>query len=170
MVGASTKEKILPLLREKGPMSHRKVVKCTGLSNPSVWIGLRRYWRKGLILRTEEPIRESFQSFHGRLGLKRNLRSYHLYALRPENEDFLIIGGKRFVRYNKGHLDKVSGKSKAQRILDFLKENRERAWYSTEIYEKLRNMGVTHSDIMATVRRYEKKSMLYVRGYQSHDR
>ena len=88
MAKASTREKILPLLREKGPMSHKEVVKYTGLSNPSVWSGLRRYWRKGLILRTEEPIRESF---HGRLGLRRNLRSYHLYTLKTENEDFPTI-------------------------------------------------------------------------------
>lgn len=170
MVGAPTKEKILSLLRKKGPMSHREIVEYTGFSDPAVWSCLRRYWRKGLILRTEEPIRESFQSFHGRLGLKRNLRSYHLYALRPGDEDSLIVGGKRFVAYDKGRLDKGSGKSKAQRILDFLNENREGAWYSTEIYEKLKDMGVTQSDVMATVRRYEKKGLLYVRGYRSHDR
>lgn len=170
MVRAATREKILFTLRERGDMSHREIVEATGLSDPAVWSGLRRYWRKGCILRTEEPINESFQSFHGRLGLKRNLRSYHLYALRPEDEDSLMIGGKRFVAYDKRRLHRDSGKSKAQRILTFLEEHQERAWYSTEIYEKLKDMWVTKSDVMATVRRYEKKGMLYVRGYRSHDR
>jgi hypothetical protein len=91
-------------------------------------------------------------------------------VLRRGDEDSVVIDGKRFVAFDKTRLNKALGKSKAQMVLDFLKENRDRAWYSKEIYEKLRDAGVTQSDIMATVRRYEKRGMVYVRGYRSHDR
>jgi len=83
-----------------------------------------------------------------------------------------VIDGHRFVHFSSEYSDKRGNrgsKSKAQLILNFLKENSDRAFYSTEIFNALKEKGVTMPDIMTTARRYERKGLLYVRGYQTHD-
>lgn len=56
--------------------------------------------------------------------------------------------------------------SKAQKIVRFLKEHSDEAFHSRDIRDKLE---VKRADIMLTGRRYERKGMFYIRGYQSHD-
>lgn len=56
--------------------------------------------------------------------------------------------------------------SKASKVLNFLKDNRDKAFYSVEIRKELK---VKSPDIMTNVRRFEQKGLMYVRGYQSHD-
>jgi DNA-binding MarR family transcriptional regulator len=172
MVGGPTWHKIAAVLSEGKPKTHRQIVKATGLGESAVWSALNYYWKKGLILRTKEPIREYREYFRGRAGIKGNVRSYYLYLLKPQNVDSLSLRGHQFVTYSEKYLDKrgTKGESKSQVVLKFLKKNRGRAWYSKEIAEALKDRGVKPSDVMSTVRRYEKKGLLYVRGYRTHDR
>jgi len=73
-----------------------------------------------------------------------------------------------FVRYEDRKKDGRSREieSKASRILNFLKNNKDKAFYSSDVAKSL---GVKSCDIMANVRRFERKGLVYVRGYQSHD-
>jgi len=123
-------------------------------------------------LRTREPIFESKRVFRGRAGFGRVMRPYHLYVLRPEGVDSLRVGGREFVKYRREFLDVRGGGrgSKAKAILGFLEKNGDRAWFSKEIAESLKDKGVRISDIMANVRRFERKGLVYVRGYKSEDR
>jgi len=67
-------------------------------------------------------------------------------------------------------LDKQrAGESKAEIIRKFIKENAEKAFYSREIVETLKDQGIKRRDIMSTVRRAEDKGLVYVRGYRTHD-
>jgi hypothetical protein len=52
-------------------------------------------------------------------------------------------------------------------ILDFLRENVDRAFYSSEIAKLLKDQGITIRDIAANLRRYEKKGQVLFRGYRS---
>jgi len=171
-MATTTWDKIAAVLGEGKPKTHRQIVKATSLSGSAVWSALNYYWKKGLILRTKEPIREYREYFKGRVGIKGNVRSYYLYLLRPKDIGTLSLVGQQFVTYSEEYLDKrgAKGESKSQVVLKFLEENRGHAWYSKEIAEALKDWGVKPSDVMSTVRRYEKKGLLYVRGYRSHDR
>ena len=55
-------------------------------------------------------------------------RPYHLYVLRPEGVDSLVIGGRRFVKYTDEYLDVRVGRkrSKAKLVLEYLREHRDR--------------------------------------------
>lgn len=163
---------ILASLSDGKPRSSRWIIKQTGLSGPAVWNALKRCWQGGLLLRTKESIYESKRVFKGRAGVGRVMRPYHLYVLRPEGVDSLRLDGHEFVKYHRKYLDVRGGgkRSKAQAILDFLKKNRDRAWFSKEIAGSLKDVGVKISDVMANVRRFEKKGRVYVRGYKSEDR
>jgi len=166
-----TKDLILSSLGDGKPQSHRDIRKATGLSGSAVANGLLRCWMGGLLLRTEEPIYEAEKVFKGRAGFSSNTRPYHLYVLKREKDSFRI-GGHEYVGYSEEHLDARGGrgKSKAKMILNFIEQNRDKAWYSTEIAEALKEKGVKVSDIMANVKRYERKGLVYVRGYRLHDR
>jgi len=52
-------------------------------------------------------------------------------------------------------------------VFDFLRENKDRAFYSKEIVEALKDKGVKPYDLMPNVRRFESKGFVYVRGYRS---
>jgi len=82
-----------------------------------------------------------------------------------------VVNGHRFVEYDEKYLDPRGGggKSKAQIIFDFLVENADRAWYSVDLVEALKDRGVKIADIMANVRRWEKKRLVYVRGYKTDE-
>lgn len=55
-------------------------------------------------------------------------------------------------------------------ILNFLETNSDKAFYSKEIVEALKDKRVKPPDVMTTVRKAEKKGLVYVRGYRMHDR
>jgi len=55
-------------------------------------------------------------------------------------------------------------------IRRFLEENCDRAFYSKEIAEALKGEGVKPRDVMSTLRRAERKGLVYIRGYRTHDR
>jgi hypothetical protein len=160
------------------PKSARDIINATGIDEKTVSHMLSNLWRKHLILRTDKPLFESSRQFKGRAGFKSNTRMYHLYIINDhptgQGEDWtgaetttIVIDGHRFIQFSPEYSDKRGNrgsKSKAQLVLNFLKENSDRAFYSTEIFNALKEKGVTMTDIMTTARRYERKGLLYVRG------
>jgi DNA-binding MarR family transcriptional regulator len=124
---------------------------------------LRRLWKRGLVLRTREPSFEFETRSRGRAGVTGYTRAINYYAINNGNE----LPGN-FVKYNERKEDGRSRdvESKAYEILNYLINNKEKAFYSNDIVKAL---GVKSCDIMANVRRFEKKGLVYVRGYQTHD-
>ena len=55
----STQKTILTVLSDSQPRSHRQIVDATKMSDKVVESALYRLWNKGLILRTNEPLRET---------------------------------------------------------------------------------------------------------------
>jgi len=106
----------------------------------------------------------------GRLGIRTNLRSYHLYLLNSNKDSpgQVEIGGVRFVGYRT--LRSRQTKSKSRLILDYLKRNREKAFFSRDVGGALGDFGVRMSDIMSNARRFERQGLIYVRGYRTNDR
>lgn len=171
MAFGPSQRKVIAVLSDGKPRSHRTVVKETGLGYRAVEAVLKRFWELGVVLRTEKPIREHQDVFKGRAGFSRNLRSYHLYVLRPEGADTIVVGGNRYVKYDREKLKRQQvGKSKAQLVLDFLRKSSGRAFYSKEIVEALKDKDVRPYDLMPNVRRFEKKGLLFVRGYRADAR
>jgi len=163
---------ILAVLSDGKPRSHREIVKESGLGYGVVGVNLYRGWKSGQILRTISPLYVSEKVFKGRAGSSRTTRPYHIYTMKPDGVDSLHQDGLEFVAFDEEHLDVRGGggKSKAQRVLDFLEENRDRAWFSVEIAESLKEHGVKIGDIMPNVRRFERRGQIYVRGYMLEDR
>jgi DNA-binding MarR family transcriptional regulator len=124
---------------------------------------LRRIWRKGLILRTREPVFKFETNHRGRAGITGHTRAINYYAVNNGQEL-----PASFVRYDERKRDGRCRdvESKANGILNYLINNKEKAFYSNDIVKVL---GVKSCDIMANVRRFEKKGLVYVRGYQTHD-
>lgn len=165
----STMRIILGVLSDGKPKSSAEIAKITGLKPNVVWAALRRYWHKNLILRSKTPLREQFHKFRGRAGVSRNLRSFYLYTLNPENVESLTLNNTEFVRYEgKSHANNLD--SKSDLILRFLSSNAQRAFFTTEIVKALSEMSVKPCDIMSNVRRWEKKGLVFVRGYRLDDK
>jgi hypothetical protein len=168
----SSQSSILRVVADGKPKSHRDVLKATNLTPSGVWQALRRAWESDLILRTKKPLYESERLFKGRAGIRRNMRAYHLYLLKPKRVDRLQLQGHEYVSYSKRYLDVRGGgaRSKARVILEFLKNNSQRAFYSTQIASALKDEGVRAADVMSNARRWEKRGLVYVRGYRTEDR
>jgi hypothetical protein len=175
-------KEVLTALADGKPKSARDIIIGTDIDEKTISHLLSTLWRKHLILRTDKPLFEYSKQFKGRAGFKSNTRMYHLYIIndqtgqgeeeRATETTPIVIDGHRFVRFSPEYSDRRGNrgnKSKAQLILNFLKENSDRAFYSTEIFNALKEKRVTMPDIMTTARRYERKGLLYVRGYQTHD-
>ena len=165
----STQKVLLTVLSDGEPRSSSELMKATGLTARVVGNSLYRLWRAGSVLRTEKPIYEAFKAFKGRAGVKKNTRGYHLYLYRPIS-DSVFLRDLRFVKYSEKQLNRSLKSSKAELIRNFIKENSDRAFYSNEIVEALKEEDIEQRDIMSTVRRAESKGLIYVRGYRAHDR
>ena len=89
--------------------------------------------------------------------------------LRFDGSESLSVEGVRYVPFSEDVLSGKfpKGKSKARMIVDYLEEHQSKAFYSLDVWEALESEGVTKPDIMSTVRRYEKKGNVFVRGYRS---
>ena len=168
----STRGMILAVLADGRPKSSREVVEATGLKEGQVYNCLFRCWKWGLVLRTERPIYRRERVFKGRGGVSTHTRPYHLYILRPEGVDEVVVEGHRFVGFSEERLDPRGGGgvSKARRILEFLKEHRDEAFFSKDIAEALKEFGVKPRDVMSNVRRFERQGLVYVRGYKTDER
>ncbi len=98
------------------------------------------------------------------------MRNFHLYVLNPGDLETYNYQGISFVRFDAKYLDVRGGigeVSKAKVILNFLKDNGGKAFYTTEIVEVLKDQGVKPSDVITNVRRFEKKGLVYLRGYKT---
>lgn len=166
-----TVDKIKDLFGDGEPRTFRRVVESTDLSESAAQNGLLKCWKRGILLRTPEPIYEAESVFKGRAGVKKNTRGYYLYVRRPEGKDSLRVGSHLFAAFDEKYLDRrgTKGKSKAQKVLEFLESHSDQAFFSTEVAESLSGEGVKQRDIMNTARRYEKKGLVYVRGYKKED-
>ena len=166
-----TKKRILSVLVAGEPRSCREVIEETGLSQSRVYKGLRRLWMAGKVLRTERPLYRHERVFRGRRGVSLHTRPFHLYLLRPEDREEVVLEELRYVVYSEEHLDPRGGGSvsKARRVLDFLRENGDGAFFSVDVAEALAEHGVLVRDVMANVRRYEKRGLVYVRGYKTDE-
>lgn len=173
-------KEVLTALADGKPKSARDIINVTGIDEKTISHLLSNLWRKRLILRIDKPLFEYSKQFKGRAGFKSNTRMFHLYIINdhPTGQgeegtvNDIFIDGHIFVQFSPEYSDKrgnKGSKSKAQLVLNFLKEHSDRAFYSTEIFNTLKEKGVTMPDIMTTARRYERKGLLYVRGYQTHD-
>jgi len=169
MVGlGETQKKLLNTLSDGSPRTLKQLVNETGIGSKAVGNSLLRLWKAGYILRTEKPSMKPDRVFKGRAGVSTHLRKYHFYVLRPRGTDMLHVQGMRFV----GFVEPIKSEervSKAKIVLDFLKENSDRSFYSKEIAEALKEKGIKPRDVMTHTRRFERKGLVYVRGYRTHD-
>ena len=163
---------VLSALGDHEPKSYRQIAEATGLKGASAHGALYRCWKRGLILRTAKPIYEHERIFKGRGGVTQTTRPYHLYLLMPDGKDSVVIDGHRFVGFDRKYMDVRGGgkTSKAQRILNYIQENKDEAFFSKDIAEALKDYGVKVRDIMSNVRRFEEKGLVYVRGYKTDER
>jgi len=86
----------------------------------------------------------------------------------------LTVEGVRFVPYSdelqvdsRGH---QGAESKVQIIRSFLEEHGDRAFYSKQVYEALKDRGIKKPDIMSSIRLLERRGIVYVRGYQTGEK
>jgi DNA-binding Lrp family transcriptional regulator len=163
-----SQNRILAVLSDGKAKSTREIAKLTGLSRGATENALRRLWERKMILRTKAPIFEDEKIFKGRAGIKRNTRPYHMYIFQPNKKITDLADNLEFVQYDKKYLDARGGgaKSKATKVLEFLEKNQDKAWFSTEIVSNLQREYVKNRDIMANIRRFERKGLVYVRGYK----
>ncbi len=124
------------------------------------------------MLRTAAPIMEREKVNHGRGGVTTHMRPYHLYLAKPSGREELELGGRRYVSFAPEYLDPRGGggASKAGLILGYLRERSDRAFFSTEVAEALRDRGIKVRDVMSSARRWERKGLVYVRGYKGAER
>ena len=168
-----TAQKVLILLSDGKPRSSKEVRVGIGNSRDSVESSLGRLWKNGKLLRTIKPSVSTEVVFRGRAGKTSNLRQYHLYMINAGKAHSVNYQGKMLVAYSKEYADKrgsVETKSKSMVVLDYIKANYDKAFYSKELVEILKDKGIKPSDIMSNVRRFERKGLVYVRGYRMHDK
>jgi len=160
---------LLACLSADRPKSAKEIVAATRLDEKNVWDGLSYWWKRGELLRSEKPVFESNKSFKGRRGHRRNTRAYYLYVIRKGGVKAISIEGKRFVTFSEGLKDArgARGGSKAQSVIDYLKEHADEAAFSTEIAKALAEKGVLARDVMGAVRRHSE--YVYVRGYKTDE-
>ena len=124
---------------------------------------VRRLWRRGFLLRTRNPVYVFNTKGKGRAGVVGNTRAIYYYAV---NNGVELPAS--FIDYKDRSKDGRNKEieSRAQKIIQFLREHSDEAHYSRDIVDTLE---VKSSDIMSNGRRYERNGMIYIRGYQSHD-
>jgi hypothetical protein len=146
------------------PRSTREVTEQLGVTTRAAESACCRYWKAGLLLRSEKPLHAANRVFAGRAGTSYNTRSFYLFVLGNGGEE-AVAEEIRFL----SHLStpRTVKPNKAQLVLDFLRENGDRAFYTTEIAARLKESGVTIRDVGVNLRRYEKRGHVYFRGYRN---
>jgi len=166
----TSREAVLGILSDRKPRASRELIEITKMSEKTIENVLRRLWEEEILLRTDKAIHKFSRNFKGRSGMRQNMRNFHLYVLNPDGLDTYSYQGVSFVKFDAKYLDVrggMGGVSKAKVILNFLKDNREKAFYTTEIVDALKDRGVKPSDVITNIRRYEKKGLVYLRGYKT---
>jgi len=132
---ASLSIRIYDFLVSNGPASLRDIYEALDESPSSVGCCLRRLWKRDFVLRTRQPAFE-FETCHkGRAGIVGHTRAVNHYVVNDGREIPC-----RFVSYDERKKDGRSRdvESKASKILNFLRENKDKAFYSKDITKELK--------------------------------
>jgi hypothetical protein len=143
---STSREAVLGILSDGKPRASREMIEITKMSKKTIENVLRRLWEKEALLRTDKAIHQFSRNFKGRSGMRQNMRNFHLYVLRPDDLETYNFQGISFVKFDAKYLDVRGGVgdvSKAKVILNFLKENGDKAFYTTEIVVALNEHGQT---------------------------
>jgi len=160
----ATKDGLLSLMSDGKPRSTREVTERLGVTTRAAESACCRYWKAGLLLRSEKPLHAANRVFAGRAGTSYNTRSFFLFLLGNGGEE-AIADNVRFLSHS--NTPRTMKPNKAQLVLSFLRENGGRAFYTTEIAARLKESGVTIRDVGVNLRRYEKRGQVYFRGYRN---
>jgi hypothetical protein len=156
--------KLLELMSDGKPRSSRQVAEQLHFTDRAAESVCYRCWKAGLLLRAAKPIRERNRRFAGRAGSRYNTRSYYLFILN-NGSDEVEVENLRFISFSK--TPRIDKPNKSQLIMTFLRENVDRAFYSSDIAKRLKDQGITIRDIAANLRRYERKGHVFFRGYRT---
>jgi hypothetical protein len=159
-----SRNKLLELMSDGEPRSSRDVAEQLLFTDRAAESVCYRCWKAGFLLRAGKPIRERNRRFAGRAGSRYNTRSYYLFVLQ-NGSDEMDVENLRFISFSK--TPRIDKPNKSQLIMTFLRENVDRAFYTTEIPKLLKDQGITIRDIAANLRRYEKKGYIFFRGYRT---
>jgi len=152
------------LMSDGKPRGSRDVAEQLRLSARAAESVCYRCWKAGLLLRTAIPLRERKSQFAGRAGHHYNTRSYYLFLLQSGSDE-KQMEGLRFLSFSK--TPKIVRTNKSQLILNFLRENLDRAFYTSEIAKQLRDQGIVIRDVATDLRRYERRGQVFFRGYRT---
>jgi hypothetical protein len=159
-----SRDKLLELMSDGTARSSRQVAEQLHFTDRAAESVCYRCWKAGLLLRTATPIRERNREFAGRAGSRYNTRSYHLFVLK-NGSDEAGLQNQRFLSFRK--TPRIVKANKSQLIRTFLRENLDKAFYTTQISKMLKDRGITIRDVAATLRRYEKRGYVFFRGYRT---
>jgi hypothetical protein len=158
--------KILKVLSDGKPKTFKVIHTQSKLTRKAAEGALRRLWKRGLILRTKKPSYEAITTFKGRSGNRKNTRGYHQYL--RSSKTSITLQGIKFVNYES--LKTNIRVNKAEKIREYIQTSSDKAFYTIDVKDSLSEFDVKQPDVMNTVRRAEKKGLIYVRGYRTHDR
>jgi hypothetical protein len=156
-----SRDSLLELMNDGKPRSIRDVAEQIHLTARAAESVCYRCWKAGLLLRTAMTLREKNSKFAGRAGHRYNTRSYHLFLLQSGFSDEKQADGSRFLSFSK--TPKIVKTNKSQLILSFLKENPDRAFYTSEIAKLLKDKGITIRDVATGLRRYDRRPSILPR-------
>jgi hypothetical protein len=160
---------IVSLLLDGKEQISREVAQQLGFGLDVINTTILRAWQKGELLRTKKAIFEKIEVPKGRLGIKRNIRGYHKYTVPVtyEKGESFTKDGSEYVSYSEANLDhhRPEEKSKSQLVIDFLRDNSDKAWFSTQVRKQQGEDLIKACDVMTGVRSRAKKGWAYVRGY-----
>lgn len=159
-----SRDRLLELMSDGKPRSSRQVAEQLHFTDRAAESVCYRCWKVGLLLRAAKPIHERNKRFAGRAGSRYNTRSYYLFVLQ-NGSDETEVENLRFLSFFK--TPRIAKPNKSQLILTFLRENVDRAFYTSEIAKLLKDQGITIRDIAANLRRYERKGHVFFRGYRT---
>jgi len=159
----TTKDSLLNLMSDGKPRNTREVTERLGVTARAAESACCRYWKAGLLLRSEKPLHAANRVFAGRAGTSYNTRSFYLFVLGNGGEE-TATDNVRFLSHS--DTPRTAKPNKAQLVINFLRDNGDRAFYTTEIAARLKESGVTIRDVGVNLRRYEKRGQVYFRGYR----
>ena len=160
--------KVLELLKDGKPRTSRQIIQYLGIKPKNGYELLRYMWKNGLVLRTRKPFFvKNVKSAGRRTGSIVNTKKIHLYVI-ADDRDEVVIDNVVFEKYNpEKHVQKIS---KSKIIVDFLKKNKDKAFFAREITDALKDKGITNVDVSVTIRRLERKGLILRRGFRTHER
>ncbi len=160
----SSRDKLLESMSDGKPRSSRNVTEQLHFTDRAAESVCCRCWKARLLLRTANPIRKRNRTLAGRSGSRYNTRSYYLYVLHNGSEE-MEVENLKFLSFSR--TPRIAKPNKSQLILAFLRDNVDKAFYTSEIAKLLKDKGITIRDIAANLRRYERKGYVFFRGYRT---